>query len=69
VTDRPLGIALTTAERSLLISLLALGEELGADTAETRPVLEMLNAALDLDDQTVREMFTAGQFFAEAVVA
>jgi hypothetical protein len=29
----------------------------------------MLDAALDLGDQTVREMFTAGQFFTEAVVA
>jgi hypothetical protein len=66
VTARPLAVALTLEERHLLISLLFLGEELGADVDVTRPIAEMLDAALDLDDQTVREAFTSQSFFAES---
>ena len=45
-----LAIALTPAERDLLVSALRLVEAFDADLAETRPVIELLEAAM-----TVRE--------------
>jgi hypothetical protein len=66
VRDRPLAVALTVDERALLVSALVLMEQFGADVDLTRPVLEMLDGALDLDDQNVREVFTSQSFFAES---
>jgi hypothetical protein len=66
VTDRPLGVALMFEERNLLVSALALAEELGADRTLTRPIAEMLVAAVRLDDVAVRQVFTEQSFFAES---
>lgn len=67
MTDRrPLGVALTLEERNLLVSTLALAEELGADRTLTRPVAEMLTGAVRLDDVAIRQVFTEQRFFAES---
>jgi hypothetical protein len=67
VTASVLAVALTADERALLISLLVLGEQFGADTDLTRPIAEMLDAAVRLDDRAVRELL-ARSFFAESRV-
>jgi hypothetical protein len=45
-----LAVALMSSERDLFVSLLRLAEEIDADRAATRPLLELLERAL-----TVRE--------------
>ena len=68
MTARPLAVALTLEERNLLVSTLALAEELGADRTLTRPIAEMLVGAVRLDDVAVRQVFTEQRFFTESRV-
>jgi hypothetical protein len=58
----------TPAERDVLLCALVVLEELGGDVALTRPLAEMLDRAVDLDDPVVREALAA-PFFAEWTVA
>jgi hypothetical protein len=59
VTGRIVAFALTDDERNLLLSALVLAEEFGADVGLTRPVMELLEYAPDLQDRAVREAFSA----------
>jgi hypothetical protein len=68
VRNTVLAVALANAERDLLFAVLVLGEEHGADTDLTRPLLETLDAALAIDNRSVRETLIGG-FFAESEVA
>ena len=43
---KALVVALTRAERDLLVSVLRLAEEFEADTEATRPLIELLEKAL-----------------------